>query len=176
MDKNFCVYKHTFPNGKVYIGITGKEPKKRWANGLGYKGQSVFTEIEKSGWDNIKHEILFSDLSWVEASSIEKKLIKKHKDNSYNEQYAKVSPLKGKTPNYEYTRTMWTINGETKSIDEWCKIYNVPRCRVHKAINKYGLTPLQALSFPPIPKYGGWNLNPIGYWQSLGLLPEDYSA
>lgn len=29
----YSVYKHTFPNGKVYIGMTGQEPEKRWANG-----------------------------------------------------------------------------------------------------------------------------------------------
>lgn len=30
------VYKHTSPSGKVYIGITGREPKLRWDNGNGY--------------------------------------------------------------------------------------------------------------------------------------------
>lgn len=31
----YSVYKHTAPNGKVYIGITGKDPEKRWLNGGG---------------------------------------------------------------------------------------------------------------------------------------------
>ena len=40
MQNNFCVYKHTCPNGKVYIGITGKKPKHRWGkDGSGYKKQ-----------------------------------------------------------------------------------------------------------------------------------------
>lgn len=33
----WVVYKHTFPNGKVYIGITGQEPYKRWKYGNGYE-------------------------------------------------------------------------------------------------------------------------------------------
>ena len=28
VENNYFVYKHTFPNNKVYIGITQQEPKK----------------------------------------------------------------------------------------------------------------------------------------------------
>ena len=34
---NYCVYKHTSPSGKVYVGITKLKPKYRWNNGKGYK-------------------------------------------------------------------------------------------------------------------------------------------
>lgn len=33
----YCVYKHTFPNNKVYIRNTSVNPVKRWENGYGYK-------------------------------------------------------------------------------------------------------------------------------------------
>lgn len=33
---NYCVYKHTSPSGKVYVGITELKPKYRWNNGKGY--------------------------------------------------------------------------------------------------------------------------------------------
>lgn len=29
----YTVYKHTTPSGKVYIGITGQKPERRWQNG-----------------------------------------------------------------------------------------------------------------------------------------------
>lgn len=29
----YCIYKHTFPNNKIYIGITAQNPARRWANG-----------------------------------------------------------------------------------------------------------------------------------------------
>lgn len=31
---NYCVYKHTSPSGKVYVGITKLKPKYRWNNGI----------------------------------------------------------------------------------------------------------------------------------------------
>ena len=38
VEKTYCVYKHTSPSGKVYIGMTCKDPpEKRWSNGNGYK-------------------------------------------------------------------------------------------------------------------------------------------
>lgn len=36
-ERCYYVYKHIFPNGKVYIGITCKKPIYRWNNGNGYK-------------------------------------------------------------------------------------------------------------------------------------------
>ena len=64
MDKNkkFCVYKHVSPSHKVYIGITSRKPKKRWVNGEGYSNNDYFTKaIKKYGWDNFKHEILYTN-------------------------------------------------------------------------------------------------------------------
>lgn len=33
-NKKYIVYMHIFPNGKKYIGMTGKKPSYRWENGL----------------------------------------------------------------------------------------------------------------------------------------------
>lgn len=77
----FCVYMHKFPNGKMYIGITSKVPKNRWQNGTGYdkKHQSaMYNAIQKYGWDNIEHIILFENLTEQEAKEKEIELIKKH--------------------------------------------------------------------------------------------------
>lgn len=59
----YTVYCHTFPNGKKYIGITGQSVSRRWRNGEGYEGQPVYNAILKFRWENIKHEILFENLS-----------------------------------------------------------------------------------------------------------------
>lgn len=75
----FCVYKHTAPNGKVYIGITGRNPLTRWNHGNGYRGNPHFwNAICKYGWDNIRHEVLMSGLSKEEAERCEIVLIKSH--------------------------------------------------------------------------------------------------
>ena len=73
---SYCVYKHTTPSGKVYIGITSKKPEKRWNYGNGYVGNEYFFKaIKKYGWDNITHEILLSGLSRDEAGEKEREFI-----------------------------------------------------------------------------------------------------
>lgn len=83
---DYCVYRHTSPSGKVYIGITCQNPLQRWRNGRGYVNCRRFMNaINKYGWDNFKHEILFSGLSEDEAGSIEESLIEQHR--SRDERY-----------------------------------------------------------------------------------------
>lgn len=74
LNSNWCVYKHTTPSGKVYIGITSRKPKHRWNNGRGYfnsKRSPFKSSIIKYGWDNIKHEILFTGLPEHVAKAFE---------------------------------------------------------------------------------------------------------
>lgn len=80
--KSYVVYMHTTPNNKKYIGITSKNPIKRWGcNGNRYKTQFFYKAIQKYGWDNIEHKILFANLSKKEAEQKEIELIKKYKSN-----------------------------------------------------------------------------------------------
>ena len=73
---NYCVYRHTAPNGKMYVGITKQNPTARWANGNGYSRQPYFfNAIKKYGWNNFKHDILLKDLTIEQASWVEKVLI-----------------------------------------------------------------------------------------------------
>lgn len=96
----YFVYKHTSPTGKIYIGITCQEPEKRWSNGNGYAGNDYFVKaIRKYGWDNFKHEILFSGLTKEEACQKEIELIAKYKSNQrefgYNISARGDCPAKG---------------------------------------------------------------------------------
>lgn len=76
MANNYCVYMHTAPNGKVYIGVTSKKPEKRFNGGLGYQKQPLFyNAIRKYGWENFEHVILAEGLSAEEASQKEIGLI-----------------------------------------------------------------------------------------------------
>lgn len=87
-NSNYCVYKHTAPNGKVYIGITHRKPRERWAGGFGYNTQIYFWRaIVKYGWDNFKHEILFDNISRKEAEQKEIELIQEYKSNDINHGY-----------------------------------------------------------------------------------------
>ena len=76
----WIVYQHIFPNNKSYIGITSQKPEYRWgAKGENYNSQPLMASaIKKYGWDNIKHLILFTDLTAEEASKKEQELILKY--------------------------------------------------------------------------------------------------
>lgn len=85
----YTVYKHTMPNGKVYVGITKQKTERRWKNGNGYKrNKHFYSAILKYGWDNIKHEIVCTGLSKWQAGKVEQSLIKyfgsTNPDNGYN--------------------------------------------------------------------------------------------
>lgn len=60
-------------NGKAYIGITCKEPTKRWGhNGAGYQTQPHFWRaIQKYGWENFEHYIIETGLTEEEACDLE---------------------------------------------------------------------------------------------------------
>ena len=76
----YIVYMHTTPSNKRYIGITCQKPEQRWRKGHGYSNTKYFyNAILKYGWDNIKHEILDSDLTFEEASEKEKQYIKEYR-------------------------------------------------------------------------------------------------
>lgn len=78
----YKVYKHTFPNGKCYIGITQQNPERRWLCGNGYKhNQYMLNAVIKYGWNNIKHEILFDNLTKEEVVQKEIELIAFYKSN-----------------------------------------------------------------------------------------------
>lgn len=89
---NYIVYMHIFPNNKVYIGITCQKPEYRWRNGNGYKPKKpntsrIYNAIQKYGWDNIKHIILFKDLTLHEANQKESELIKLYDSTNKNKGY-----------------------------------------------------------------------------------------
>lgn len=78
----YCVYKHTAPNGKVYIGITSMKPQRRWENGSGYRKNPLFyNAIKKYGWDAFVHEILAAELDKMSAEAMEIQLIKELRAN-----------------------------------------------------------------------------------------------
>lgn len=83
MKENYTVYKHIFPNNKIYIGITSKKPEIRWNKGKGYKLCPLMNKaIQKYGWNNVKHEILFTNLTKKQAEEKEIQLIKEYKCNN----------------------------------------------------------------------------------------------
>lgn len=71
----YKVYMHTFPNGKRYIGITKQELNARFDNGNGYKNNPMKRAIKKYKWENVKHDLLFDNLTKEQAELKEIELI-----------------------------------------------------------------------------------------------------
>lgn len=91
-DSLYKVYLLTFPNNKVYIGITSQNEKNRWKKGDGYIDNTLmYNDILKYGWINIKTNILYKDLSHEEAREKEKELIIHYKSHlkkyGYNREF-----------------------------------------------------------------------------------------
>lgn len=75
----YIVYQHKNKlNGKVYIGITSRTTEERWGiNGCNYKSSPYFySAIQKYGWNNFEHNILFENLTKEQACKKEQELIK----------------------------------------------------------------------------------------------------
>ena len=77
-EREWCLYCHINKiNGKRYFGITSTNPNKRWQNGKGYKKCNKFNSaIQKYGWDNFEHIIMFENLSYDNACFLEQYYIK----------------------------------------------------------------------------------------------------
>ena len=101
----YTVYQHKNKiNGKVYIGITKQEPEQRWRHGQGYKSSPHFyAAIQKYGWDNFEHNILFQNLTKEKACKKEQELIAKY--HSMDREFGYNSTSGG---------DIFTMNEETK--------------------------------------------------------------
>ena len=102
----YTVYQHKNKiNGKVYIGITSQKLEQRWGSqGCNYKSSPHFySAIQKYGWDNFEHNILFTELTKEQACLKEQELIKEY--NSMNREFGYNSTSGG---------DIFTMNEETK--------------------------------------------------------------
>ena len=87
--KKFKIYAHiNKSNGKIYIGQTCRDVKYRWNNGKGYIGcRHFWNAIQKYGWDNFEHIVLFEVDNQELANISEQFLIQKYKSNNPNYGY-----------------------------------------------------------------------------------------
>ena len=72
-EAHYTVYKLTDPDGKVYIGCTGKPVEERWKKGRGYSRDTpIRRAIDEIGWENFKTEILCEKLIKEGAEKLER--------------------------------------------------------------------------------------------------------
>ena len=89
-ERKWCVYMHTSPSGKRYIGITSQKPEDRWGTGGSgylyknpngtYRQPAIAQAILKyPNWDEWKHEILLTQETKKYAGQEEQRLIEFYK-------------------------------------------------------------------------------------------------
>lgn len=123
--KTYCIYKHTLPNQKVYIGQTC-DISHRW-RASSYVGNSFFyNAIQKYGWENITHEILENNLTLDEANEREKYYIALYQatnsEYGYNLRIGGDGggPIGVKTEKFkERYKKVYQYNLEGEYIAEW---------------------------------------------------------
>ena len=70
-EAHYTVYRLTDPEGKMYIGCTGLQPKRRW--GKGYtKNTPVRKAIDKIGWENFEKSVCCENLTREGAEKLER--------------------------------------------------------------------------------------------------------
>lgn len=120
---DYSVYVHTFPNGKRYVGITSQTPGRRWKNGHAYQNQHyVWNAINKYGWHNIRHDVLYTGLTKFEACAIEQKLIADwkttEKEHGYN---IAIGGQSGWLGRHHSEETRQKMSKSHKGVNTWAK-------------------------------------------------------
>lgn len=165
INKQYKIYAHINKiNGKVYIGQTCyRNINQRWRHGEGYKHSPHFyNAIQKYGWENFEHIILFEDICGYElADAIERELIQKYQSNNSEYGYnissggsygrtltdetknkIRISKIGDKNPNYQKSpsyitrQRMSASHKGIKQSDEWIN----KRKRVGEQNGMYGRT------------------------------------
>ena len=165
INKQYKIYAHINKiNGKVYIGQTCyRNINQRWRHGEGYKHSPHFyNAIQKYGWENFEHIILFEDICGYElADAIERELIQKYQSNNSEYGYnissggsygrtltdetknkIRISKIGDKNPNYQKSpsyitrQRMSASHKGIKQSDEWINKRN----RVGEQNAMYGRT------------------------------------
>ena len=76
VSEQYDVYVFTFPDGKHYVGLTGRNVRKRWGYGNGYRNnRRLYQAIQDAGFSRIKKEHFSYPLSRGSAERIETALI-----------------------------------------------------------------------------------------------------
>ena len=85
MEKLWCIYKHTLPDGRCYIGQTC-DIMARWKPSAYKNCIKFYSAIQIYGWENFSHEVLIDNLTLEEANHLEEEYIKKYNsiENGFN--------------------------------------------------------------------------------------------
>ena len=105
-EAHYTVYQILFPDGKRYIGYTGRTLQRRMWSGY-YDNAAMYTEIQRIGKANLRMEPLCEKLTKEGAWLLEDKFIELYqsRDPRYGYNCRTGGPQHGAKPNEEWIRS-----------------------------------------------------------------------
>ena len=179
--EHYTVYMHTCPNGKKYIGLTRRKPQRRWGSkGTPYRehNKHFYSAIERYGWNNIKHEILFEGLDKTTAEWYERYYIELYKTTDRRFGY---NHAEGGLVNSAWKMPETFIEAHGKKVDKYDLQGNlvgsyVSLAEAARSINSTGSSQVSACCNGKLQKIKGyifrWNGEPFNKYYT-GRLSND---
>lgn len=135
------IYKHTFPNGKCYIGLTKQEPELRFKNGYGYETcPLMWNAIQKYGWNNIKTSWLYTNITDIhEAALLERQAIQLYKSNEREYGYNIANGGQGGATNKYDHALIYQYWLEGNNITEIVSIIGCSNVTVRRVLDEYNV-------------------------------------
>lgn len=141
----WSIYKHTFPNNKVYIGLTKQPHNQRFRNGLGYESCPLMNNaINKYGWSNVVTDWLETELTTLEeACQLEQYYIKLYKSNQSEYGYNLANGGQGGATNlYDHQAIINCWNEGFNTIDI-IKKFGCSSTTVRRVLDEYNVPSIE---------------------------------
>lgn len=137
----WSIYKHTFPNGKCYIGLTKQDPKTRFKNGYGYETcPLMWNAIQKYGWDSIETTWLYTEINDLnKACYLEKEAIEQYHSNEREFGYNLANGGQGGATNKYDHGLIYQCWLEGHNIVEITRIIGCSNVTVRRVLDEYNV-------------------------------------
>lgn len=152
MEDKYTIYRLTFPNNKVYIGqavdYKNRMATHKYAAKI-FKNNNLYIEnaIRKYSWDNIKKEIIISNLSQNQVDFYEGFWIEIY--NSTNKSFGYNIESGGKRQNPKRQKMVYQFDSNGILINEWkstrqaarqlnISCSGISKCAIGKAHSAFG--------------------------------------
>lgn len=121
VSKSYKVYRYTFPNGKIYIGVTSLSLAERRDNGYNHN-KALKAAIKEYGWRGFSKEIIYDNLTEEDAFRKEVETIAKFNATNplvgYNISHGGNATFSGLKHTNESKEKISKINTGRKFSDE----------------------------------------------------------